>query len=213
VFLSFAILAAGALYGFAGFALHPFDTSDFSHHHTRVMIEWLGIGPTVLAIMVIGFWWQQRSRMQPLRNAYASALMMSLLLFFYGGLLGLMISGQNVTIPAHYHGSIVGVTLALMGAAYAMLPQFGYASVAKTRLAFWQPIVYGVGQIMHISGLAYSGGYGVLRKSPDAAETLAANVKIALGFMGLGGLLAIIGGLMFVIVMGRAYLSHRRVTS
>ena len=208
VFLSFALLAAGALYGFAGFAFYPADSGEKMQHHTRVMIEWLGLGPCLLAVVLVHGWWRHKSIAGS--AVYQSALVASLALFAYGGLLGLMISGQNVTIPAHYHGSIVGVTLALMGLAYALLPSFGYVSVAQRRMAFWQPIVYGMGQVMHISGLAYSGGYGVLRKTPDAAETLALNVKIALGFMGLGGMLAIVGGLMFVVVMARAYLPGRR---
>ena len=125
-------------------------------------------------------------------------------LFLYGGLLGLLITGQNVVIPAHYHGSIVGITLAFMGYAYLMLPQFGYRAVAHMRTAYWQPIIYGVGQVMHVSGLAYSGGYGVLRKTAGGVGELAPNIKIALGFMGLGGVLAIAGGLMFVIVVAKA---------
>ncbi|MES2984902.1 MAG: hypothetical protein V4735_06935 [Pseudomonadota bacterium] len=138
------------------------------------------------------------------KSAYASALIVSLLLFFAGGALGLMISGQNVTIPAHYHGMIVGITQALMGVAYVMLPRVGYAPVAATRLAFWQPIVYGAGQFMHIGGLAYCGGYGILRKTAGGFEHLAPDIKIALGIFGMGGLLAITGGILFVIVMLRA---------
>jgi hypothetical protein len=136
-------------------------------------------------------------------RAYISTLTMSVVLFIAGGALGLMISGQNVTIPAHYHGAIVAVTLALMGLAYAMLPRFGYQSVAQSRLAFWQPIIYGIGQLMHVSGLAYSGGYGVLRKTAGGFANMSPEVKASLGVMGLGGLLAIIGGLLFVVVMLR----------
>ena len=115
-----------------------------------------------------------------------------------------MIQGQNVTIPAHYHGMIVGITQALMGMAYVMLEQFGYGSVAATRLARWQPIVYGLGQTMHIGGLAYCGGYGILRKTAGGFEHLAPDIKIALGIFGMGGLLAIAGGILFVVVMLRA---------
>jgi hypothetical protein len=106
-----------------------------------------------------------------------------------------------VVIPAHYHGSIVGVTLGFMGFAYMLLPQFGWRDVGSWRLAFWQPIVYGGGQLLHISGLAISGGYGVLRKTPGGLEGMSASVKAAMGLMGLGGAIAIVGGFMFVIVV------------
>ena len=65
-----------------------------------------------------------RRAARPLRAALAA----SLVLFAAGGLIGLAISGSNVKIPAHYHGSIVGVTLAFMGLAYHLLPQLGFAA-------------------------------------------------------------------------------------
>lgn len=205
-----AFICVGAAFVSAfGFIKHPFDTADFSYYQTRVMIELGGLGAGLLALVVLGKLAYSFSVRRDNR-AYASTLIASLVLFAAGGVLGLLITGQNVTIPAHYHGAIVGITLALMGYAYTLLPRFGYASVGGSALAFWQPIVYGVGQLMHIGGLAYSGGYGVLRKTP-AGETphLAPDVKAALGFMGLGGLLAIIGGLLFVVVMVRAFRRRR----
>lgn len=127
-----------------------------------------------------------------------SALLASLLLFATGGLLAFMIRGVNVVVPAHYHGSIVGVTLAFMGLTYGLLPRLGYRAV-QAGWARWQPVVYGGGQLMHILGLAWSGGYGVQRKVAGAQQVLATlPEKIGMGMMGLGGLIAIIGGLMFV---------------
>jgi AraC-like DNA-binding protein len=40
------------------------------------------------------------------------------------------VAGNNVTIPAHYHGCIEGVTLALMGVAYDVLPRTTIAKIA-----------------------------------------------------------------------------------
>jgi cytochrome c oxidase subunit 1 len=215
IFIAYTLLAGSAILSFAGFAMFPFDSEDFRVHQSEVMIRFLGLGPLLLSVIIAGGWLRFASAEKALwrtdSRAFGSALLMSLLLFFAGSFLGLMIRGQNVTIPAHYHGAIVGVTLALMGVAYAMLPRFGYGAVAQWRLAFWQPIVYGIGQLMHIGGLAYSGGYGVLRKTPDAATEIAPNIKIAMGIMGLGGSLAILGGLLFVLVMLRALLQARRL--
>lgn len=199
----YGIILLGALVSLAGFALHSFEDSAFMAFQTRIMIEWSGIGPTLMAGVVIYFM-VRRSKFARENRAYGSALISSLVLFFFGGVLGLMISGQNVTIPAHYHGMITGITQALIGLAYVMLPRFGYQPVGNTRLAFWQPIVYGIGQLMHIGGLAYCGGYGILRKTAGGFEHLAPDIKVALGIFGLGGLLAITGGILFVIVMLRA---------
>jgi hypothetical protein len=65
-----------------------------------------------------------------------------------------------------------------------------------------QPYIYGAGQLMHILGLVWSGGYGVQRKVAGAEQVLRSTGEIAgMGLMGLGGLVAIIGGLLFVVVV------------
>jgi cytochrome c oxidase subunit 1 len=127
-----------------------------------------------------------------------NTLIFSVLLFGVGGLIGFMISGSNVTIPAHYHGSIVGVTIAFMGTTYHILPKLGFRKVIG-RLARWQPGIYGGGQLAHIGGLAWSGGYNVQRKSSGAEQGIE---QIAgMGLMGLGGLVSIIGGIIFLVIV------------
>ncbi len=134
---------------------------------------------------------------RPLR----AALVSSLALFCFGGLIGFTIAGSNVKIPAHYHGCIVGVTLALMGLVYHLLPRLGYAAPSRKWAAF-SSYCYAVGQAMHIGGLMWSGGYGVQRKVAGAEQALKSTSEIvAMGIMGLGGLVAIIGGLVFVVVV------------
>jgi hypothetical protein len=133
-----------------------------------------------------------------------AALVASIVLFGAGGLIGALINGSNVRIPAHYHGCIVGVTLALMGLVYLLLPRLGYQAPVG-RLALWQPVLYGAGQLLHVVGLVWSGGYGVQRKVAGAEQVLRSTPEVVgMGLMGLGGLIAIIGGLLFVIVVGRS---------
>ncbi|MDP2795772.1 MAG: cbb3-type cytochrome c oxidase subunit I [Sulfurisoma sp.] len=137
-------------------------------------------------------------------HAAKSAFIASFFLFAVGGVLAYMIKGVNVVIPAHYHGSTVGVTLAFMGLAYVLLPQLGFGEV-KGRMARWQPYVYGGGQLIHVLGLAWSGGYGVQRKVAGVEQALTTlPQKIGMGMMGLGGLIAVIGGIMFVLVCLKA---------
>ena len=141
---------------------------------------------------------------RPLR----AALLSSMALFAAGGLIGLAIDGSNVKIPAHYHGSIVGVTLALMGVVYHLLPRLGYGA-PRGRLAVSQPYLYGLGQLMHIGGLMWSGGYGVQRKVAGAEQVLRSPGEVfGMGLMGAGGAVAIAGGLLFVVVVARA-MRHR----
>jgi len=133
-----------------------------------------------------------------------NALIFSILLFGVGGFIGFMISGSDVRVTAHYHGSIVGVTLAFMGMTYHLLPHLGFRKVTG-RAARWQPGIYGTGQLMHIIGLAWSGGYGVQRKTAGAEQGLKQFEQIAgMGLMGLGGLISIIGGVIFLVVVYKA---------
>jgi len=142
---------------------------------------------------------------RPLRAALAS----SFALFAAGGLIGFMIEGPDVRIPAHYHGSIVGITLAFMGVVYHLLPRLGYRAPAG-RLATWQPYVYGAGQLMHVAGLLWSGGYGVQRKVAGSEQVLRTTGEvIGMGFMGLGGLVAIVGGVLFLVVAFRCMAGGR----
>jgi cytochrome c oxidase subunit I len=187
------------------YAYLAYDIASVEH---RALLTWamrmgggVAIVPVGLAV-AIGL---VRTRAQSAsEEPLAAALLASVLLFAAGGVIGIFISGSNVRIPAHYHGCIVGVTLALMGVVYKLLPSLGYGS-PQGKLARRQPWVYGLGQLMHIVGLVWSGGYGVQRKVAGAEQVLRSTSEIAgMGLMGLGGLVAIVGGLMFVVVVLRA---------
>jgi heme/copper-type cytochrome/quinol oxidase subunit 1 len=170
----------------------------------------LSILPLALAVM-LALW--KRGRVQGAARPLRAALVMSLLLFAAGGLIGFTISGSNVKIPAHYHGCIVGITLAFMGLAYHLLPQLGFRAPSE-RLATWQPCVYGLGQILHITGLVWSGGYGVQRKVAGADQVLDSVQQIAgMALMGLGGLIAILGGILFLVVVAQAVWPRRKSTA
>ncbi len=166
----------------------------------------LSIAPIALAVVAtLSSRRATAAHARPLR----AALIWSMALFASGGLIGAFINGADVRIPAHYHGCIVGVTLALMGLAYHLLPQLGYAAPSG-RLATLQPALYGVGQLMHITGLVWSGGYGVQRKVAGAEQVLRSTGEIAgMGLMGLGGVIAIAGGLLFIAVTIRAMRARR----
>lgn len=146
------------------------------------------------------------ARERPLR----ASLLASIVLFGVGGVIGFLIQGSNVTIPAHYHGSIVGVTLAFMGLTYHLLPRLGFAE-PNLKWAHWQPYLYGGGQLLHVAGLVWSGGYGVQRKVAGAAQALDSAERVAaMGLMGIGGLIAIVGGVLFLVIALRAIWPARR---
>lgn len=150
----------------------------------------------------------------PAENApQRAALVGSLNLFAIGGLLGFIIHGNNVTVPAHYHGCIGAVTLAFMGATYEFLPRLGFRAPAL-RAARWQAYLYTAGESFHVFGLAWAGEYGVFRKVAGVAQGLRGwDENVAMAFMGIGGLIAVIAGGLFLIICIRALFGKQRMNA
>ena len=183
---------------------HDVATVEHRDLHTWAMRLGGGVSIVPIGLAVALALARGTRRGVPADAPLRAALVASLALFAAGGLIGAFISGSNVRIPAHYHGCIVGVTLAMMGLVYLLLPQLGYRAPAG-RMATWQPALYGAGQLLHIIGLVWSGGYGVQRKVAGAEQVLRSGAEVAgMGLMGLGGLVAIVGGLLFVVVAVKA---------
>ncbi len=184
------------------------DIASVEHRLLHTWAMRLGGG---LAILPIGLAtvlavWRRATPLTPAARPLQAALVASIVLFAVGGVIGIFISGSNVKIPAHYHGSIVGVTLALMGLVYLLLPRLGYGTPTG-KMARWQPTLYATGQFMHIIGLVWSGGYGVQRKVAGTEQVLRSTPEIAgMALMGLGGAIAILGGLLFIIVVMKSVL-------
>ena len=182
-----------------------YDVVSVEHYRLQTWLMRIGGG---LAIVPFGLAVGIAALKAPPSNTtnapLRAALLWSLVLFGAGGLIGLAIQDSNVKVPAHYHGSIVGVTLAFMGLVYYLLPRLGYAR-PQGRLARLQPSLYGAGQLTHVLGLLWSGGYGVQRKVAGAEQVLrGAEQTAAMGLTGLGGLLAVAGGLLFLVIALRA---------
>lgn len=206
---------------FLGHASYEIIDGAFKEYFTKHMIYSGGIVPAIFIFTILyDYFVGDRKNTSPTSRG---AIISSLTLFVSGGLIGACIAGINVTIPAHYHGSVVGISAAFMGIAYLYCyhreiryhaemdgfvsvllgsnVQYAYpkeSNVTKTshKGPLTQLFLFTLGQAVHISGLALAGGYGVLRKNPDDIIPLSA--KIYMGMVGGGGLFAIIGGLMFV---------------
>jgi cytochrome c oxidase subunit I len=183
------------------------DAHSFEHRQAFTLLMGIGGGLAALPIglaILLGMLQRGTGTRPPGGRPERAALTYSILLFGAGGVLGFMITGSNTIVPAHYHGSIVGITMAFMGISYHLLPQLGFRAPA-TRLARLQPHVFGVGQLLHVAGLAWSGGHGVQRKTAGSAQGLE-NLPEILGMaiVGLGGLIAVAGGVMFLVVILRA---------
>ena len=134
-------------------------------------------------------------------NPLRTSLLYSMLLFAVGGVFGYMIEGSNTLVTAHYHGSNGAITMAYMGLIYLLLPRLDF-SEPKRKLANWQAHAFGTGQLFHAIGLAWAGGYGMQRKVAGSGQSLD-NIQQTAGMalMGIGGLIAVIGGILFLVVV------------
>jgi cytochrome c oxidase subunit I len=181
------------------------DVTSVQHYRLHTWLMRIGGGLAILPFMAalaagLAAAPKAPAAGRPLR----AALLWSLVLFGAGGAIGAAIRSNNVTIPAHYHGAIVGVTLAFMGLVYHLLPRLGFAR-PQGRLAQLQPALYGAGQLAHVLGLVWSGGYGVQRKVAGADQVLRGFEQLAaMGLMGAGGLAAVAGGVLFLYLTARA---------
>jgi len=134
------------------------------------------------------------SRPVVLRNPAHSSLLMSLLLFGTGGAMGFFATGADLRVPAHYHGVLGAVTLAFMGVTYLLLEELGRGY--SRRAAMLQPHLYGAGLLLIILGLFWAGMRSAPRKTVEFSDQTA---SLAMNLMGLGSVVAVLGGAAFVV--------------
>jgi hypothetical protein len=194
------------------FALQGSWTSGYRVGFTRMM-QW-GLFPVVSIFLVlcsaalVRAWRDDRVDRKVFADSRVAAFVVSAGLTLLGFGLGAAIRGSNTMVPAHYHASVGGVTVAFMAATYLMLPVFGL-SIPRgwlRRAAGWQPALYGGGMLVFAGGFLLAGAYGMGRKvygAEQAARGIAET--IGLGLMGVGGLVAVAGGVLFLAIVGAAW--------
>jgi len=180
----------------------PFLYLEASPRHDFTLLMALGLGPATAAFALVILWVLfSRWNALPWADPRFASFVLSVAVFSLGGVISLGIRGSNVIIPAHYHGVIGGVTLAFMGFSYHLLPMLG-RKVWSPRLARWQPYLYGTGQTLFVLGLFWAGVHGVPRKTFGMAQGLHDLPQmVGMSLMGVGGLIAILGGIAFIVNM------------
>lgn len=146
-----------------------------------------------------------------------SALWLSLVIFgFCGGITGVVIGTEQINIiahntlriPGHFHMTVVGGTaLAFMGVTYYLIPLIFRRRVAFYRFAQIQPYLFGIGITVMGLAMTYAGTFGVPRRHWDISFTralfkveLPPIVDLFMAGTALGGIMAFIGGLGFVLI-------------
>ena len=148
----------------------------------------------------------------PWRDPAFLCLVLSVVVFGIGGVLGMFIDGTDTRTPAHYHGVIAGVTLSFMGLFFAFfLPLLGRApqAVRSIRFLIW---AFAGGQTFASIGLFLAGGYGAPRKVAGEAQGLEElGAIVGMTMNGIGALVAVLGGVLFIWVGARALFSQAKV--
>lgn len=118
-----------------------------------------------------------------------------------GFLMGASIRNSNTMIPAHYHASIGAVTVAFMAITYLLLKPVGLPlpSARLEKFIPWQLSLFGFGQVIFAVGFALGGMHGLGRKTYAAEQHVRTAGELAgLLVMGAGGVIAVVGGLLFL---------------
>jgi len=143
----------------------------------------------------------------PLRDPGFLCLALSPIVFAVGGVLGLFVDGGDTRTPAHYHGVIAGINLSFMGLFYGLiLPLLG-RELPRGKALYAQIYMFGGGQLFASIGLFLAGGYGTPRKTAGESQGLEEiGAKVGMFMNGIGALIAVVGGIMFIWMVSKALL-------
>lgn len=199
--IAFWFLVALALPALAFFEMfEPFE-APYTDAYTNMQY---GLAVPVLALLFAGL--KNLSGFSG-RDLTFVCLALSVLTFGVGGGLGLFVDGTDTRTPAHYHGVIAGVNIALIGLFFRFILPLLNRPIQTTKYLFLQIYFYGCGQMLAAAGLFMAGGYGAPRKTAGAAQGLEDLISvIGMWMNGVGGLIAVIGGIMFIWTIARSLL-------
>ncbi len=156
-------------------------------------------------------------RKAPWGNPVFSGMFLSLLGFgFLGGISGVVMGVEQINliihntiyVPGHFHGTVaLGTTLAFMALTYFLIPVLFRRELIFPKLAQWQPYVFTLGMTILVLFMMGAGTLGVSRRHWDMAfanSPLAfeypGTAYLMMGFVGIGAVIAVVGGAMYILV-------------
>jgi heme/copper-type cytochrome/quinol oxidase subunit 1 len=165
-------------------------------------------------LLVAGATLVKMPRPLPWRDPAFLCLVLSAAVFMVGGFLGLFVDGADTRTPAHYHGVIAGVSLAFMGLFLTVfLPSLG-RPIRRGKKIYALIYLFAGGQLAACIGLFWAGGFGAPRKIAGEAQGLEAiGAIVGMTLNGVGALVAVIGGVLFIWTVGVALLQAPEIGS
>ncbi len=156
-------------------------------------------------------------RKAPWADPGFSAMILSIIVFgFVGGITGVtfgteqinIIAHNTLRVPGHFHATVVsGTAMAFMGLTYYVVPLIFRKKVAFWGMAKWQPYIFAGGMVVFSLAMTFAGTFGVPRRTWDITYSQAPfdlqfspAVDLVIGVMAVGGLLAALGGAMYIVI-------------
>ncbi len=160
------------------------------------------------------FGWLRRA---PWGDPGFSSLVFCVVVFgFVGGITGVtfgteqinIIAHNTLRIPGHFHATVVsGTAMAFMGVTYYVIPLIFRKQVAFWPLAKIQPYLFAGGMLVFSMAMTFAGTFGIPRRHWDVTFSGAPfdvqyspAVDLVVGLMAVAGLLAIVGGGIYILV-------------
>ncbi len=209
IFASLAFSLVLLFFAFIPFVQYRAGDPEFTLFFVRLMEDGNGVTPFVVGLAVIWAILKSPTAGSENRHLYLG-LLSSLLLFAVGGVISLFIGASSTLITAHYHGSTVSITMAFMAMTYYWLPGFGFGR-PNLKWARVQIYAYAFGQLLHIAGLAWGGGYGMKRKILGTTQDLQIHTLVSpQDLIGVGGVVSVLSGILFAVVVLPVMLRGRK---
>ena len=134
---------------------------------------------------------------------------------FVGGITGVtfgteqinIIAHNTLRIPGHFHATVVsGTAVAFMGITYYVIPLIFRREIAFYKLAQIQPYLFAGGMLVFSMAMTFAGTFGVPRRHWDITFSgapfdvqFAPAADLMIAIMALGGIVAAIGGGIYIL--------------
>ncbi|MEW6703845.1 MAG: cbb3-type cytochrome c oxidase subunit I [Pseudomonadota bacterium] len=169
-------------------------------------------------------------RKAPWGNPTFSGVFIAIIGFgFLGGISGVMMGTEQLNmlihntiyVPGHFHATVVvGTTLTFMALTYFLIPALFKREMIAPGLAKLQPYLFGFSMYFFCLVMMGAGTLGVSRRHWDMALTGAAlgyewpgAAYLMMGLVGIGGVVAIAGGAIYIYVTVGSLLWGRKLDS
>jgi cytochrome c oxidase subunit 1 len=153
-------------------------------------------------------------RALPWGDPSVTAQLLAGVLFFFGGISGMVNASYNINlvvhntawVPGHFHLTVASaVTMSFMGISYWMVPYITGKKLWKPKWAVWQSWIWFVGMLIFSNAMHVVGLLGAPRRTPlGLAPYIPEEWSGHLLRVGIGGGIMLIGMYLYVVIIAKS---------